>query len=102
MQLTDSDGFDLLIEFYNLEGDFLADEIITADMFGSPMLDEVKEDIKTIEAIVVDDKPQQPVKTVSGAKIPNTASNYLDNALIGLFVTLFGIFGLRQWKKKLA
>ncbi|MDL4840543.1 processed acidic surface protein [Aquibacillus rhizosphaerae] len=102
MQMTDPDGFDLLIELYNLEGGFLADVIITAEMFGSEILDGVTEDIKTVETIVKEQPQQQTVKTVNGAKMPNTASSYLDNALIGLFITLFGIFGLRKWKEKSA
>ncbi|MBT2758333.1 processed acidic surface protein [Mesobacillus foraminis] len=102
IELESTDGADLLIELYNLQGVFLADMIITAEMFGSEIIEEVKDEAeKVISQPVLPKKPAKPVqqktpKTVKGAKMPNTAGNYAEGALLGLGFILGGLILIRR------
>ncbi|MFS0639032.1 processed acidic surface protein [Mesobacillus foraminis] len=102
IELESTDGADLLIELYNLQGVFLADMIITAEMFGSEIIEEVKDGAeKVISQPVLPKKPAKPVhpkkpKTVKGAKMPNTAGNYAEGALLGLGFILGGLILIRR------
>ncbi|WP_408006364.1 processed acidic surface protein [Pseudalkalibacillus sp. A8] len=96
MAMEDSQGYDLLIELYNKNGEFLADFLFTADMFGSEFVKEVGIDLKQTEQVV-----QKPVtKTVKGAKLPKTASNYVENTAAGLFSAMLGFIIYRRYKVK--
>lgn len=104
MQLESTNGADLLIKISNLDGELLADMIITKDMFDSAYMEETGENIeKTADvaeevAVAVEKMPaQKPVaKTVKGGKLPNTASDYLQNTLAGLAIILLGAFVFRK------
>ncbi|SHP74453.1 Uncharacterised protein [Mycobacteroides abscessus subsp. abscessus] len=90
MKMTTTDGYNLLIEIYNVNGDFLLDVLFTADMFGSEVIAETGKDIKKAEEIIT--KNKVVAKTVKGGKLPNTDSNYIDKALIGFGFIIIGLF----------
>ncbi|MFD1032580.1 processed acidic surface protein [Metaplanococcus flavidus] len=104
MTLESTDGYDLLIEIYNKQGTFLADLILTAEMFGSEIITETAKDLEVVKEVVAAPKKEtvkkdvKAVKTVKGAKLPKTASNYLSNALIGLAFVLIGLLLFRRMK----
>ncbi|WP_249872638.1 processed acidic surface protein [Oceanobacillus saliphilus] len=101
-----TNGYDLLIEIYDLNNKFLADILLTADMFGSELIQETGKDLKKTEEIIVTkqklaEKPrksEQTVQTVKGGKLPDTASNYAENTMIGLALLLAGLFLFRRLK----
>ncbi|MCP2033460.1 processed acidic surface protein [Planomicrobium sp. HSC-17F08] len=109
LTLETVNGYDLLIEIYNTQGTFLADILLTADMFGSDIIKETGEDIKEAEeTVVVAPAPitktptstkAAPVKqTVKGGKLPDTASPYVTNTLAGLALVLLGVVLYRRFK----
>ncbi|MGM9921856.1 MAG: processed acidic surface protein [Bhargavaea sp.] len=104
MNMDTTDSYDLLIEIYNKQGVFLADVLLTADMFGSQLIKETGNDIKQAEGIVSgvtkSVQPKQSVKTIKGGKLPKTASDYAGNAIAGLAIVLVGVFLLRRFKVK--
>ena len=69
-----TNGADLLIEFYNRQGEFLADMIFTAVDFGSDL---IKEKVDKVTKPLVHAEKKKPVKKVTktehGGKLPNTA-----------------------------
>ncbi|MFT8320620.1 MAG: processed acidic surface protein [Bacillus sp. (in: firmicutes)] len=91
-------GTSLLIEIYNNEGEFLADILLTADMFGSEMIKETGKDIKEVEQVITNTpaKAKTLMTTVKGGKLPNTASDYLQNTIIGLAFVAVGLFLFRR------
>ncbi|MCK1994998.1 processed acidic surface protein [Peribacillus muralis] len=106
MKLEELKGANLKISIYNTDGKFLADLLITGEMVDSDTLTNAGEQIKesskevqkTIEKAPVVAKPvKQKIsthiksehQTVKGAKLPKTASDYIPNALLGLFIALF-------------
>ncbi|PSL40798.1 processed acidic surface protein [Planomicrobium soli] len=113
LTLDTTNGFDLLIEIYNLQGTFLADILLTADMFGSEIIVDAGEDLKEVEDVVskapVAKAPAKPkihkdVKkpvvssTVKGGKLPKTAGGYTANILLGLGFVLIGFVLFRRFK----
>ncbi|MGP7818771.1 processed acidic surface protein [Niallia sp. 01092] len=99
MTMTTTKGADLLIEIYNNQGDFLADVLLTADMFKSELIKETGNDIKEVEKVVSHTPAKAKtlvVKTVKGGKLPNTASDYLQNTLVGLAFVFIGIVLFRR------
>lgn len=97
LEMTTTDGYDLLIEIYNLQGDFLADILLTAELFGSEVIKETGKDLK--EVVNKPKKAHEPVnKTVKGGKLPNTATNNAENVLIGLGIATAGFLLLRRFK----
>ncbi|WP_404329961.1 processed acidic surface protein [Mesobacillus maritimus] len=97
LTLENTNGYDLLIELYNLDGDFLADIILTADLFGSELIDKIGDKLDVVktapkEAAV----SNEVVKTVNGGKLPNTAGNYTEGLLAGLALMLIGAFWFRK------
>lgn len=109
ISLETVNGYDLLIEIYNNQGTFLADILLTAEMFGSDIIKETGEDIKEAEeTVVVAPAPiaksptsakAAPVKqTVKGGKLPDTASPYVTNTLAGLALVLLGVVLYRRFK----
>ncbi|MBS4177491.1 processed acidic surface protein [Lederbergia citrea] len=89
--LETTNGADLLIELYNYDGVLLADIILTADLFGSKVIDHIKEVEKVITKPIARIAPKAP-KTIKGAKMPNTAGNYVEGAAAGLVLILGGLF----------
>lgn len=106
--MNTTNGYDLLIEIYNKQGEFLADVLLTADMFGSEIIQETGKDIKEAEKIVTENNQaseapkaeKSPVKTVKGAKLPTTASDYAVNTLAGLAFVAAGVFLFRRIRAK--
>jgi processed acidic surface protein len=108
MTMDTTNGYDLLIELYNKQGELLADVLLTADMFDSELIQETGQDIKKAEEIVtknqkVSEGPKAakpPVKTVKGGKLPTTASDNAGNALAGLALVVIGFAMFRRFKAK--
>jgi len=66
----------LLIELYNQEGVFLADIILTADLFGSDLLDHIGDKLEVIKTVPKEKGAiKDVVNTVNRGKLPNTAGN---------------------------
>lgn len=114
MTLESTEGADLLIEIYNLKDVFLADILLTADMFGSDLIAGTGEDLNTIEKVitappvaekpaVVAPAPTSPAtptttQTVTGGKLPATASDFAVNAIFGLALLVAGIALFRRFR----
>lgn len=102
MTMESTNGNDLIMEIYNLQGELLADIRITADMFGSEIIQETGKDIQEVEEIVTASptKAKPPVKTVKGGELPKTATNSLGNAGLGLALAVAGILLFRRTRVK--
>ncbi|MBT2696791.1 processed acidic surface protein [Bacillus sp. ISL-40] len=107
LKMDSTNGADLKIKIFSKDGEFLADMVITAEMFGSDFLDETGENLKQTEQVakevskVATKLPEKALKrTVKGGKLPNTASDYLPNALGGLAIAAAGIILFRRMKVK--
>ncbi|WML46832.1 processed acidic surface protein [Neobacillus sp. PS3-34] len=99
IKMKDTNGHDLLIEIYNTDGVFLADMLITEDMFSTELIDNTVKDIKKvekIEKIVQKTASQQKPHTVKGGKLPNTAGNYAEGIFVGLILIGTGLFFFRK------
>ena len=104
MTLESTEGADLLIEIYNLKDVFLADILLTADMFGSDLIIDTGKDLGTVEKVIsAPTVVQTPVataptntQTVKGGKLPATASDFAANAIFGLALLLTGIVLFRR------
>ena len=115
MQMDSTNGADLMIRILSSNGDLLADMVITKEMFDSEFMQETGENLEdTTEAAEevknaaeemekAEEKSsaaKAPVKTVKGGKLPNTASDYLQNTMAGLAMILLGAFVFRKVKVK--
>ncbi|MCM3527589.1 processed acidic surface protein [Cytobacillus oceanisediminis] len=106
--LEETKGHDLLIELYNTQGQFLADMIITAEMFSSELIEDTVTDLNQAETVIKKQGPAKvkPVskhpKTVKGGKLPNTAGNYIEGVLAGIGLTLLGMAILHRRKVRAA
>ncbi|MGI1811313.1 processed acidic surface protein [Priestia sp. TGN 0903] len=107
----------LKISLYTTDGKFLADMVITGDMFNSDIItDTGKEVEKSAEAVAKPAQAQKPAvekkqepekqqtnsavqKTVKGGKLPETASNYVTNTLIGLVLVAAGFVLFRKVRR---
>ncbi|MEY8752485.1 processed acidic surface protein [Alkalicoccobacillus gibsonii] len=139
LDLKQIEGYDLLVVLYDLDGEKLADFIITADMFNGAFLNEAGTEIdeagkETEEAVnnpaptpappaktkaekeekvakvdkTAPAKQSEPkkdntsskkvTKTVDGAKMPKTATDYPMYTFIGLGMTLVGFILFRRFK----
>lgn len=107
MTLESTEGADLLIEIYNLKDVFLADILLTAEMFGSDLIVDTGEGLDTVEkeisAPAVIQKPvatppttQSTTQTIKGGKLPATASDFASTAVFGLALLLSGIILFRR------
>lgn len=109
MTLESTEGADLLIEIYNLKDVFLADILLTAEMFGSDLIVDTGTDLNTVEKVIsaptVVQKPVATVptapsttqtQTVKGGKLPATASDFAANAIFGLALLLTGLALFRR------
>ncbi len=102
MTMDSTNGHDLIMEIYNLSGEFLADIRITADMFGSDIIQETGKDIQTAEKIITAPpaKTKPPVKTVKGGELPKTATSHVENIVLGLGFAAAGILLFRRLRVK--
>jgi processed acidic surface protein len=95
IKMKDSNGSDLFIQLFDKNGDSLADLVITADLFGSEIIDETAKDIKKVEKVVKNPLLTKP-RTIKGGKLPNTAGNYSEGILIGFILVGVSAFLLRK------
>lgn len=107
LSLQSTNGADLLLEIYSKEGQFLADILFTAEMFGSEVIKETGKDLQEAKEIIAKTadakktvKKPQTIQTVKGAKLPKTAANYVQNILIGTVIMIAGLFLLQRSRKK--
>ena len=79
MYLDKPKGFNVLIEIYNEQGEFLADLLLTGDMVESDLIHETGKDLIEAEEILTttSEATKPPVQTVKGGKLPTTASDYV-------------------------
>ncbi|ANU27647.1 processed acidic surface protein [Planococcus versutus] len=105
MTLESTNGADLLIEIYNLKDVFLADILLTAEMFGSELIVDTGKDLGTVETIITTPPAvQKPVtatppttnQTQKGGKLPATASDFATNTLVGLAILFIGMALFRR------
>lgn len=108
LKMDSINGADLIIKILSKDGKFLADMKITSEMFGSDFIEETGKTIEktkeTAEEVtkVAEKLPavKAPAKTVNGGKLPNTASDYLPNTIVGFGILLIGIFAFRKVRSK--
>ncbi|ANB59032.1 processed acidic surface protein [Anoxybacillus sp. B7M1] len=101
LTLESTNGYDLLIEIYNKQGEMLADFVLTADMFNSDLFEEVGNDVKQggkVIQIQKQLKPKPVKRTETGAKLPKTAAPYAANMLAGVALVAIGAFLFRARK----
>ncbi|MCM3585208.1 processed acidic surface protein [Mesobacillus maritimus] len=98
LTLENANGYDLLIELYNLEGVFLADIVLTNDLFGSDLIDKVEDKLEVVKTVPKEAASTESdvVKTVKGGKLPNTAGNYAEGLLAGLAMIIIGAIWFRK------
>jgi processed acidic surface protein len=99
--LKELDDNELKISIYGENSQFLADYLITRDFIDSigGILEETEDIIEAVDLPPVtkpDKHVSTAVKTVNGGKLPKTATNYIPNALIGLFIAFVGILMYRK------
>ncbi|MGM7722966.1 processed acidic surface protein [Metabacillus sp. Hm71] len=124
MNIDELKGAKLKIILSNTAGQFLADLIVTGEMVDSETVTETGEQIEESAEAVIEttertpaaktEKLTSPIKaekqkvlatekntehrTVKGAKLPKTASDYIPNTLFGLVIIFFGILMYRKVK----
>lgn len=113
MQMNSTNGADLMIKIFSTNGDLLADMVITKEMFDSEFIEETGENIKdtseaaeevkkSAEQVAKAEQKVPSAKTVKGGKLPNTASDYLQNTMAGFALFLLGAIVFRKVKVKRA
>jgi processed acidic surface protein len=102
MTMKSINGNDLLMEIYSANGELLADLLLTADMFGSELIQETGNDIQQAEKIVTESPKasKPPVKTMKGGELPKTATDHVENTVTGLAIAAIGIFLFRRYRVK--
>ncbi|ATH92906.1 processed acidic surface protein [Bacillus glycinifermentans] len=93
-------GASLLVQVYDLEGNFILDVLLTPDMIGSDLFHETGTKVKQTQTAVQHDAKKQHVKkTVRGAKLPKTAGHYAEWLILGFALILSGFFLMRRLRK---
>ncbi|MFC0557561.1 processed acidic surface protein [Halalkalibacter alkalisediminis] len=82
----------LIIEFYDEEGNLLLDMSIDEDLFDSAFIEEAGELLTIL--------PQLAHEHPLGAKMPETASPYVENMLIGLFLSMLALVLFARFRHK--
>ncbi|ANX12594.1 peptidase [Fictibacillus arsenicus] len=102
MTMDSTNGNDLVMDIYNTNGELLLDLVLTADMFGSELIQETGKDIQEAEKIVTEAPlaAKPPVKTIKGGELPKTATNHVGNTLAGLAIAATGILFFRRFRVK--
>jgi processed acidic surface protein len=113
IKIEELKGANLKVALYSSDGQFLADLIVTGEIVDSDLVTETGEQIeesaeevtkvveqppisKSEKQINIIQKKTEEHKTVKGAKLPKTASDYIPNALFGFFIIMAGIFMYRK------
>lgn len=103
LTLMSTNGADLLVQLFNKKGQTLADIVLTHEMFGSDLIKELGKDLQEVLQIVkysnitpVKATTKTVEQTVKGGKLPNTASDYVQNTIIGLMIVLAGALMFRR------
>lgn len=105
MSITDPEGIDgFRIEFYSTDNVLLADMEVTSDLlesgFGGLLtgaMDNINEETEEVSEELAADNTESP-RTVKGATLPKTASDYIPNALIGMAIALTGAYLYKKVK----
>jgi processed acidic surface protein len=102
MKMDSTNGNDLVMEIYNTNGELLADLRLTAEMFGSELIQETGKDIQEAEKIVTElpTAAKPPVKTIKGGELPKTATNHVGNTLAGAAIAVVGMLLYRRFRVK--
>jgi processed acidic surface protein len=93
---------DFKLTMYGTDGQFLVDIVITSEMINSESMDfadllgEATDRFYQASAQEPAIQTTTEVKTVKGAKLPKTASDYLPNAVIGMLIVCVGIMVYRK------
>lgn len=95
LNLKETNGASLLVEVYNTAGELLLDFILTGDMIGSDIIHESGNVIGNTKD-KIESKPVNKPTTVKGAKLPNTAGNYMGTFLFGLVLLGAALFTFRK------
>ncbi|MEK3808497.1 processed acidic surface protein [Bacillus sp. FSL H8-0547] len=98
-------GSRLLIKLSNLQEELLADILVTAEMFGSDLIQETGGDLMKANQIVNEhpaySKPvseNKPIsKTVKGGELPETSTGAAGYVLAGMVLILAGSWFLRKY-----
>jgi processed acidic surface protein len=101
INLKDLEDANLKVSIYGENSLFLADFVITSDFIDSMggLIEETDDVIEAVDLPAVINPVKQvsnEVKTVSGGKLPKTASNFSFNILLGLFIAFGGIMMYRK------
>ncbi|TYR81583.1 processed acidic surface protein [Priestia megaterium] len=117
MNIEELKNASLKISLYTLEETFLADMVITGEMIDSDTVvntgkeleqsaEKASETVENKAPVKKQPQEKQQVssnkkvqKTVKGARLPDTASNYVTNALIGLVFIAFGFLAYRKVRR---
>lgn len=92
--MEDLKGYSVLVELYSaVDGEFLADFILTADMFDSEIITDTGKEIKETPVAA---KPVKPAKTVNGAKLPKTAGFHAEYMILGAGMLALGLWVRRR------
>jgi processed acidic surface protein len=104
-RITDLGDNTLKVSLYNsVDSSLLADFIVSNDILESinELFQESVDEIESVVNDVIDSNSNKQVKasnqTVKGGKLPKTASNYVQNILIGLFIAIVGLLVYRKLK----
>jgi processed acidic surface protein len=101
MTMDSTNGNDLVMEIYNTNGELLADLLLTADLFGSELIQETGKDIQEAEKVVSElPAAKPPVRTVKGGELPKTSTNHAGNMIAGAVITAAGILLFRRLRVK--
>jgi processed acidic surface protein len=93
MFMEDMKGYSVLVELFSaVDGEFLADFILTADMFNSEIITDTGKEIKETPAA----GKAKPAKTVNGAKLPKTAGYHADYMILGAGMLALGLWIRRR------
>ncbi|MFN2743977.1 MULTISPECIES: processed acidic surface protein [Bacillus] len=93
-------GASLLVEVYDLKGNFILDVLLTPEMIGSDLIHDTGSKVKQTQTAVKHDAKKSHVKkTVTGAKLPKTAGHYAEWSMLGFVLMAGGFFMVRRLRK---